>query len=55
MKILLVHNYYPVIGGGEDSVVAEEQALLEQAGHTVVPFFMYTRERGLLDFAFSAL
>ena len=55
MKIIMVHNYYPVIGGGEDSVVDEERGMLERAGHTVVPFFMYTRERGLLDFLFSAL
>lgn len=55
MKILQVHNYYPVIGGGEDSVVEEERSMLEQAGHTVVPFYMYTKERGWRDFAFSAL
>lgn len=55
MKIILVHNYYPVIGGGEDSVVAEEQAMLEQAGHTVIPFFMYTQERRLRDYLLSAL
>ncbi len=55
MKIIIVHNYYPIIGGGEDSVVQEERAMLENAGHTVVPFFMYTKERGILDFIFSAL
>ncbi|NNJ71534.1 MAG: glycosyltransferase family 4 protein [Kiritimatiellales bacterium] len=55
MNVLLVHNYYPVIGGGEDSVVDEERAMLEQAGHKVVPFFIYTKERGLRDFAMSAL
>jgi glycosyltransferase involved in cell wall biosynthesis len=55
MKILFVHNFYPVVGGGEDSVVEEEHSMLVQAGHTVVPFYMYTKERGWLDFAFSAL
>lgn len=55
MKIILVHNYYPVIGGGEDSVVDEERRMLEQGGNTVVPFFMYTQERGLRDFLLSAL
>lgn len=54
MKILLVHNYYPV-GGGEDSVVEEEWRMLEEAGHSVVPFFMYTKERGWRDFAISAI
>lgn len=55
MKIVLVHNYYPVIGGGEDSVVEEERRMLEGAGHSIVPFFMYTKERGFLDFVYSAL
>ncbi len=55
MKILFVHNYYPVIGGGEDSVVEEECCMLKHAGHTVVTFFMYTKERNLQDFIFCAL
>lgn len=37
--ILLVHNYYR-IPGGEDTVVANESALLEKQGHTV---YLYTR------------
>lgn len=49
--ILLVHNYYR-IPGGEDTVVANEKALLEKQGHTV---YSYTRnnaeiqENGLLS------
>ena len=34
MRILIVHNYYSQ-AGGEDSVVANEMALLRQAGHEV--------------------
>lgn len=37
--VLLVHNYYR-IPGGEDTVVANERALLEKQGHTVC---LYTR------------
>lgn len=37
--ILLVHNYYR-IPGGEDTVVANEKALLEKKDHTV---YLYTR------------
>lgn len=44
-----------MLGGGEDSVVAEERAMLEQSGHTVVPFFMFTKERGITDFVISAI
>ena len=55
MKILLVHNYYPVIGGGEDTVVEEELVMLKKSGHTVVSFFMYTKERGLIDLVISSL
>jgi glycosyltransferase involved in cell wall biosynthesis len=54
MKILVVHNYYPV-RGGEDSVVEEEWKMLEGAGHSVLPFYMFTYERGLRDFLLSAL
>lgn len=55
MKILVVYNYYPVRGGGEDSVVADEVELLKQAGHEVVCFFEQTYERGFFDFVKSAL
>jgi glycosyltransferase involved in cell wall biosynthesis len=34
VRILLVHNHYQQ-KGGEDAVVANEKALLEQSGHTV--------------------
>ena len=34
VRVLLVHNYYQ-LRGGEDRVVANEQALLKQFGHTV--------------------
>ena len=37
MKILQVHNYYQQ-AGGEDVVVATERAVLEQAGHEVLPY-----------------
>lgn len=38
-RVLIVHNYYK-IAGGEDTVVENERALLENNGHKV---FMYTR------------
>ena len=38
-KVLIVHNYYQV-PGGEDTVVANEKALLEQNGHKVI---LYSR------------
>lgn len=38
-KVLIVHNYYQVLGG-EDTVVANEKKMLEDNGHEV---FMYTR------------
>lgn len=44
MNILVVHNFYQ-IPGGEDTVVANEAQLLEQAGHTV---FVYTRNNSEL-------
>jgi glycosyltransferase involved in cell wall biosynthesis len=43
MKILLVHNYYQQ-RGGEDSVVANERALLEQSGHDVDLFSAHNKE-----------
>ena len=55
MKIVLVHNYYPVPGGGEDSVVEEERRLLEENGHEVIPFFVQTHERGFYDLLHSAI
>lgn len=39
LTILMVHNYYQ-LPGGEDTVVANEKALLESHGHTVI---LYTR------------
>ena len=44
-KVLLVHNYYK-IAGGEDSVAANEKALLESYGHEVRS---YTRSNRELD------
>ena len=44
MNILVVHNFYQ-IPGGEDTVVANETQLLEQAGHTV---YVYTRNNSEL-------
>lgn len=41
--ILLVHNRYQ-IPGGEDSVVANEQRLLEMHGHRVVTYFRHNDE-----------
>lgn len=43
-KILIVHNYYQ-IPGGEDSVVANEKAMLEEHGHQVI---LYTRHNSEL-------
>ena len=37
MRILLAHNHYQQ-KGGEDAVVANEKALLEQSGHKVGSF-----------------
>ena len=39
MKIVVVHNYYPERGGGEDSVFDEETELLKGRGHTVLPLY----------------
>lgn len=41
--VLLVHNAYR-IAGGEDSVVAREQALLETHGHRVLTYFRRNEE-----------
>ena len=38
MKIIQVHNYYQQ-AGGEDSVVAAERNMLEEAGHEVIPYY----------------
>ena len=43
MKILVVHNYYR-ISGGEDSVVANETALLRRMGHDVTLYFRSNNE-----------
>lgn len=42
--ILLVHNYYQV-PGGEDTVVANEKAMLEEQGHKVI---LYSRDNSEL-------
>ena len=44
MKIVLVHNFYQQ-PGGEDQVFADEAALLESRGHTVV---RHTAQSGIL-------
>ncbi|MFK7784250.1 MAG: glycosyltransferase [Crocinitomicaceae bacterium] len=49
MKILQVHNYYR-LAGGEDTVVANEKALLEEHGHAVIPF--YKRNEEIDDYSF---
>lgn len=48
--ILLVHNYYQV-PGGEDTVVANEKAMLEEQGHKVI---LYSRNNSELK-SFSAI
>lgn len=40
MKILQVHNYYQQTGG-EDTVVAQEKALLESNGHQVTTYYKH--------------
>ncbi|MAC96405.1 MAG: hypothetical protein CMC96_12995 [Flavobacteriales bacterium] len=40
MKILQVHNYYQQTGG-EDTVVAQEKALLESNGHKVTTYYKH--------------
>ncbi len=49
MKILQVHNYYQ-LSGGEDTVVANEKALLEENGHEVIPFYKHNEE--INDYSF---
>lgn len=48
--ILLVHNYYQV-PGGEDTVVANEKAMLEEQGHKVI---LYSRNNSELK-SFSVI
>lgn len=43
LRVLLVHNYYQQ-RGGEDAVVASEQALLEGAGHDVALYSRHNDE-----------
>lgn len=43
MKIAQVHNFYQQ-PGGEDTVVSSEKQLLEQNGHTVIPYYQYNTE-----------
>lgn len=43
MKIFVVHNTYQG-KGGEDSVVAEETAMLKNKGHTVIEFIKTNRD-----------
>ncbi len=45
LRILLVHNYYR-IRGGEDSVFENEKRLLEEAGHTVIPYTRHNDDAG---------
>ena len=40
MRILQIHNHYQQYGG-EDAVVANEKALLEESGHTVESFTIH--------------
>lgn len=44
-NVLIVHNYYR-IPGGEDIVVANEKALLEKNGHTVIFYSRNNAEAG---------
>lgn len=44
-RILIVHNYYQILGG-EDTVVANEKKMLEEHGHTV---FLYTRNNSEIN------
>lgn len=43
LRILIVHNYYQ-IGGGEDTVMANEKKMLEEHGHTVITYTRNNRE-----------
>lgn len=44
-RVLIVHNYYK-IPGGEDTVVANEKAMLEEKGHKVI---LYSRNNSEYD------
>lgn len=44
-SILIVHNYYQ-IPGGEDTVVANENGMLEKHGHKVM---LYSRNNAELN------
>ncbi len=46
--ILMVHNYYQ-LAGGEDTVLAGEQALLEANGHKVVRYTRHNNELAQLN------
>lgn len=48
MKVVIVHNAYPQYGG-EDTVVANETAMLERHGYDVVPWIVPTEESGILN------
>lgn len=57
MKITIVHNAYPQYGG-EDTVVANEMAMLERHGGDVIPWIVPTEESGILNLircGFSAM
>jgi len=43
MKVLIIHNGY-CLPGGEDSVVASEQAALSARGHQVISYYRNNRE-----------
>lgn len=49
LNILIVHNYYQ-IPGGEDTVVANEKALLEEHGHKVLLYTRHNQELKKLGF-----
>ena len=61
MRILQIHNYYQQ-EGGEDAVLANEKALLEEAGHEVIQHLChndeiqstYAKVRSALEIAYSA-
>lgn len=48
MKVVIVHNAYPQYGG-EDTVVANETAMLKRHGYDVVPRIVPTEESGALN------
>jgi glycosyltransferase involved in cell wall biosynthesis len=48
MKVLILHNAYPH-PGGEDTVVANEIAMLNRHGYEVVPCIVPTEESGILS------